>query len=226
MIDVRSMMLENADPKMAAFNKKLTPGDEVFLGLRAPMMRNLAKDIAKNDWRAFLASDPREYHEDLVIQGMVISYAKMDLDERLHHISEFIPKITTWAICDMFTYKAKKNEREAYWNFLLPYLKEPSEFGMRFAVVSILGNFIDDEHIDHVLKLMDSTKHDGYYLKMGVAWALSVCFVKFPEKTMEYLNDNTLDDFTYNKTLQKIVESFRVDDPTKTIIKGMRRKVR
>ena len=40
---------------------------------------------------------------------------------------------------------------------------------------------------------------------------------------MQYLKQNTLDDFTYNKTLQKITESYRVDTETKKLIKQMKR---
>jgi len=57
---------------------------------------------------------------------------------------------------------------------------------------------------------------------MAVAWAISLCFVKFEEKTMNYLKNNKLDDFTYNKSLQKICESLRVDKDTKAIIKSMK----
>ena len=85
--------------------------------------------------------------------------------------------------------------------------------------------FIDEEHIHELLRLYDDIRHEGYYVRMGVAWALSVCFVRFPEFTMRYLREgNTLDDFTYNKTLQKITESYRVDSDTKQVIKGMKRK--
>ena len=59
---------------------------------------------------------------------------------------------------------------------------------------------------------------------MAVAWALSVCYVKFPQKTMLLFKDNRLDDFTYNKALQKILESNRVSDSDKSIIRGMKRK--
>jgi hypothetical protein len=59
---------------------------------------------------------------------------------------------------------------------------------------------------------------------MGVAWAVSVCFAKYPEKTMAYLKNCTLDDFTFNKSLQKILESYRVDGQTKETIRGMKRK--
>jgi 3-methyladenine DNA glycosylase AlkD len=84
--------------------------------------------------------------------------------------------------------------------------------------------FLTDEYIDEVLKIYYSIRHDGYYVKMAVAWALSVCFVKYPEKTMRYLETPGLDDWTYNKTLQKIVESYRVDDRTKSVIRSMKRK--
>jgi len=41
---------------------------------------------------------------------------------------------------------------------------------------------------------------------------------------MLYLKNNSLDDFTYNKSLQKITESLRIDNKTKLIIKNMKRK--
>ena len=41
---------------------------------------------------------------------------------------------------------------------------------------------------------------------------------------MEYLRDSRLDDWTYNKALQKITESFRVDREIKARIRSMRRK--
>ena len=58
---------------------------------------------------------------------------------------------------------------------------------------------------------------------MAVAWALSIYFIKLPGAVMPYLEHNHLDDWTYNKALQKITESFRVDQETKTIIRSMKR---
>jgi hypothetical protein len=75
-----------------------------------------------------------------------------------------------------------------------------------------------------VLALLDAVKHEGYYVKMAAAWAISICFVKYPEKTMAYLKKNNLDDFTFNKALQKIAESLQVDKEMKAIIRSMKRK--
>ena len=78
--------------------------------------------------------------------------------------------------------------------------------------------------VNNVLQWMDRISHEGYYVKMAVAWALSVCYVKFPQKTVNYLKENHLDDFTYNKALQKIIESYRVSTEDKEIIRSMKRK--
>lgn len=57
----------------------------------------------------------------------------------------------------------------------------------------------------------------------AMAWMISICFIKFPDKTMKYLQQSRLDNWTYNKSLQKIIESLRVDKETKDIIRSMKR---
>ena len=47
---------------------------------------------------------------------------------------------------------------------------------------------------------------------------------KYREKTLKFLQNTKLDNFTYNKALQKIAESYRVDKVTKEEIKKMKRK--
>lgn len=226
MIDVDEELMKIADPKNAEFEKKLIPADRVFLGARTLGMKALGRKIAKDDWQNYISVWRPRYFEDFSLRGLVIGYAKMDLEERFRQYNTFIPLIDNWAVCDAScsVWKIKDNEKERVWNFVIPYMRNPSEFGMRFGTVMMLSKFIDDEYIDRVIREMDRVKHDGYYLKMGVAWTLSVCFVKYPKKTMEYLKNCTLDDFTYNKTLQKIIESYRVDDETKNIIRSMKRK--
>ena len=79
------------------------------------------------------------------------------------------------------------------------------------------------EHIDSALALFDSIRHDGYYVKMAVAWAVSVCYVKFPEKTRAFLENNSMDDFKQNKSVQKIRESYRVSKEEKDALKELKR---
>jgi len=225
MYDLRDKLFELSDDKFKTFHSRLCPNTDNIIGVRLPLLRQLAKEIAKGDWRNFLSNSKEEYYEEILINGLVIAYAKCDVEERLNYIESFVPKIDNWAICDSFcnTLKFVNKNKEIMWEFIQPYLKSYNEFEIRFAVVIILNYYITEDYIDLVLKTLDNIKHDGYYVKMAVAWAISMCFVKFEEKTMAYLKDNSLDDFTYNKSLQKICESLRVDKNTKELIKSMKR---
>lgn len=225
MYDLRDKLFELSDDKFKTFHSRLCPNTDNIIGVRLPLLRQLAKEIAKGDWRNFLSNSKEEYYEEILINGLVIAYAKCDVEERLNYIESFVPKIDDWAICDSFcnTLKFVNKNKEIMWEFIQSYLKSYNEFEIRFAVVIILNYYITEDYIDLVLKTLDNIKHDGYYVKMAVAWAISMCFVKFEEKTMAYLKDNSLDDFTYNKSLQKICESLRIDKNTKELIKSMKR---
>lgn len=225
MDNLRNRLFELADDKYKKFHSNLCPNTENIIGVRLPQLREIAKEITKGDWRGFLSTSKEDYYEEVLINGLVIAYAKCDVDERLNYIKDFVPKIYNWAICDTFcnTLKFVNKNKEAVWDFIQPYLKSSKEFEIRFAVVIILNYYITEDYIDIVLETLDKVRHNGYYVKMAVAWAISMCFIKFEEKTMLYLKNNNLDDFTYNKSLQKICESLRVDKKTKALIKSMKR---
>ena len=87
-----------------------------------------------------------------------------------------------------------------------------------------LGNFVDEQHLEAFLRQLDGIRHEAYYARMAVAWAVSVCYIKFPQRTHEWLGSCSLDDWTFNKSLQKIVESLRVSDTDKQAIRAMKRR--
>lgn len=97
---------------------------------------------------------------------------------------------------------------------------------MRFAVVSVLDYFIKETYLERVFAIFDRISHEGYYVKMAVAWAVSICFVKYPEETWEYLKRDHLDCFTHNKAIQKARESYRVSKEDKERLLSLKRKER
>jgi 3-methyladenine DNA glycosylase AlkD len=226
MMGIREQIFELADEEYRKFQSTLCPGCTNILGVRVPLLRNLAKDIARGDWREYLENAENDYFEEVMLQGMVIGYAQAETEELLGYIKAFVPKIDNWAVCDSFCtgLKFTKKNRDIVWENLLLHLSSKEEFEIRFGTVMLLNYYVEDDYIYRVLQLLDGIKHEGYYVKMAVAWALSICYIKFPGKTMGYLMQNALDDFTFNKSLQKITESLRVDKETKTLIRGMRRK--
>jgi 3-methyladenine DNA glycosylase AlkD len=223
---IRERLVDLAEEDYRKFSSSLIPGEDKLLGVRLPHLRELAKEIAKGDWREYLNNAQDEYYEEIMLQGLVIGYAKASPEELLKYTALFIPKIRNWGVCDSFCtgLKLAKKHPEIVWDFIQPYLKSDKEFEIRFAVIMMLAHFINDGYIVRVIESLDRIRHEGYYVKMGVAWAVSVCYIKYPEKTMAYLKNCELDDFTFNKSLQKILESYRVDPDSKTVIRSMKRK--
>ena len=216
-----------ADKKYKEFQLKLCPGIDNILGVRVPILRKYAKDLLKEytlDEILYNLSD--KYYESIMLQGMVIGQdKKKDFSEKLEYIKEFIPKINNWAVCDTFCagLKITEKNKEKMWNFLKNYLKSSKEFEIRFAVVMILDYYIEDKYINDIFKIMDSIKSDAYYAQMAVAWALSVCAIKFYDKTLEYLKNSNIDKFTFNKAIQKSIESYRITDEQKQTLKNMKK---
>ena len=68
-----------------------------------------------------------------------------------------------------------KKGKETVWQFIQPYLKSTQEFELRFGIVMLL-HYIDEGHIDLLLKYADSFCHDAYYARMAMAWMISICF--------------------------------------------------
>lgn len=224
--EIRSKLFNLSEDEYRNFHSKLCPNTENILGVRLPLLRNMAKDLAKNNWEAYLNNPYNEYYEEIMIEGLTIGYIKTDINTGLKYIKRFIPKIDNWAICDSFCNNlkfTKKNLNEV-WEFISTYLSSNKEFELRFAIVMMLHYYINEEYIDRVLHILNDINHEGYYVKMAVAWAISFAYIKFPHKTLVFLKNNNLDSFTYNKSLQKIIESTRVSNEDKDLIRSMKIK--
>ena len=97
------------------------------------------------------------------------------------------------------------------------------EFEIRFGVVMLLDYYIEEEYLEKDFKIFDKIKHEGYYVKMAVAWAISICLIKFYDETIEYLKGANLDNWTYNKAIQKAIESYRISDERKDDLRKMKK---
>jgi len=227
----RAELEKYSEEKYKKFTSALIPGIDNILGVRLPYLRRIAKEIAKGDWRYFLANSNEKYMEDTMLLGLVLAYLNEDFNSMLELTSNFVPKIDNWAVCDTFCNGLKfvKKDRKKAFDFLLPYLKSKGEYPLRFGVVMLLSHFIDTnsdgpEFIDKILEILFNLKTEYYYARMAVAWAISICYIKYPEKTYKYLIKNNLDDFIHNKSISKIIESYRVSANEKEKLRKLRRK--
>lgn len=214
------------DKKYKEFHSKLCPGTNNILGIRIPVLREYAKTLLKEkDFKTLINNIDDEYYEEIMLQGMLIGLVKKDFNEIKPYIENFIPKISNWAICDTFCagLKITKKYKEEMWNLINKYVTSDKEFYIRFAVVMILDYYIEEEYIEADFKIFNNIKSDKYYVQMAVAWAISICFIKYYEKTIEYIKTADLDEFTYNKAIQKAIESYRITKEQKDIFKKMKK---
>jgi len=249
--DIREQLLVMAEQDYQKFSAALIPGVEHMLGIRLPQLRKLAKEIAKTDWKAAI-EDEDFYFEERMLRGMVLSYASKDMDEMLSYIEAFIPLVDNWSICDsvFMGMEIFQKDRECAWKFIEPYLKSHNEFEVRVALIIMMQHLlkcdkngkkiprlrivdvshlsnVDEEkglYIDRVLAEVDKVDTTAYYASMAASWLLAEAFCCYPYHTYEYMRNSNLDDKTYNKGIQKIVESRIPTDEVKDWLRGMKRR--
>lgn len=224
---IKNKLLELSDQKYKEFHGGLCPGTENIIGVRVPILRKYAQELIKEkDWKETIKQIDNEYYEEIMLQGMLIGQAKNEnIDTILKYIEEYIPKIDNWAICDTFCagLKITKKYKKEMWEFIQKYLKSEKEFEIRFAIVIILDYFIDEEYLKKDFKIFDNIKHEGYYVRMAIAWAISICLIKYYEDAVEYLKNAKIDNWTYNKAIQKAIESYRISDDKKDFLKKLKK---
>ncbi len=225
--EIRTRLESMAETKYKEFSQSLIPGSRTILGVRIPTLRKLAKEIAKEDWKTYLDNAVDDTFEEVNLQGFVIGYAKAEYETLLPYIRKYVAKINDWSLCDGFctTLKITKKYKPEFKELLKEYAKMNTEFDQRFVAIMLMDYYLEDEDIDETLVMLDALKHDSYYRKMGVAWAVATAMAKQREKTLGYIqpDNNTLDDWTYNKSIQKMIQSYRISDEDKAMLRNMKR---
>lgn len=247
--DIRERLVDMAETDYQKFSAALIPGVESMLGIRLPELRKLARQIAKEDWKAAIEEEDY-YFEERMLRGMVLSYASKDMDEMLPYITAFIPLVDNWSICDsVFSgMDIFRKDKKRTWEFIQPYLQSDKEFEIRVALIIMMQHLLKCDvngkkmsrlrkvsienlsdtreekglYLDEVLSATDSVDTTGYYASMAAAWLIAEAFCCFPYHTYLFMQKNHLDNITYNKAIQKIVESRIPSDEVKDLLRSMK----
>ena len=215
-----TQLRQYSDEKYKEFHSGLKVGSNYIYGVRIPILRRMAKRIAIADWQGFLALAKDDSYEEILLQGMVLGYAKMSLEETFERTAAFLPKVDNWAICDTFCSGLKRVRQGLYetWAFLMRYENSPLEFERRFVVVMLMDYFLDQ-----ALDVIVNIRKEEYYVSMAAAWALATAFLKDREGVLRILEEEQLDQETHNRTIRKCRESYRISDEDKALLKGLKR---
>lgn len=217
-------LFDISDIKYRDFHSNLGVGDNV-IGIRTPILKSIVNDICKGNYIEFLELLREDYYEEITLYGLIVSNIK-DFDNSIRYLNIYKNKINNWASCDLFcsSYKIVNKNKDYYWKYINDNISSNNLWIRRMCFVLIISYYIEDKYLDDIFMLCNKYNTSDYYVQMAVAWLISICFIKYRDKTMEYFKNNKLDDFTHNKAIQKIRESYRVDSKDKEYLNKLKRK--
>lgn len=221
-------LFELSDEKYKKFHSSLIPdSDENFiLGVRMPALRKIGKEISKGDIRGFLSVSQTEFYEQRMLTAIVSGLVKTTTFAELVELcNNFISQISNWALCDGFcsSLKEVKKHKDDFFEYIKNYLHSENDWAVRFAYVIMLNYYLEEKYIDEVFRRCDNINSDSYYIIMAQAWLIATAYAKFPDKTKEYLHCCKLNDTTFNKAIQKCIESLRISKEDKIYLKTLKK---
>ncbi|XMT17428.1 DNA alkylation repair protein [Candidatus Saccharibacteria bacterium oral taxon 488] len=214
--------LAQGNETYAAFNKRIVNTKMPVIGVRVPDLRRLARRLAPNmsaaDISKLLTAQNKSF-DYVLLCGLLITHARLDDLVAIDLAKQYLPHVDSWAYIDIFVEKKRRFAGELWWDFALECLQNEDEFTVRYGVISLMTNFLDEAHIDQVFAALRNVRHDGYYVKMGLAWLYATTAVHFLELTLAELENEHIDAWTRNKAYQKMRESRRFTPEEQRIIR-------
>lgn len=220
---VRRELFAMGDEKYRDFHKKLVPTvDEArIIGVRVPMLRKYAKTLAAETGMAYLDTLPHHYIEENNLHAFIICGIK-DFGEAMNRTEEFLPYIDNWATCDSFMPKVFKAHPKEVYEKVLQWLCSDRVYTVRYALVILLNNFLDDEFRPDMPEAAAALRSGEYYINMALAWYFSEALVKQYSAALPYLLDRRLDRWVHNKAIQKATESYRITAERKEYLRSLK----
>ena len=213
--------LAEGNESYAAFNQRIVNTKMPVIGVRVPDLRRLARELAPDMSAADISellTAQNESFDYVLLCGLLIMHVRIDDQTAINLTKQYLPHVDSWAHIDVFVEKKRRFAGEVWWDFALECLQSEAEFTVRYGVVSLMTNFLDEAHIDQVFAALRNVTHDGYYVKMALAWLYATAAVNFFEKTLAELENRQIDTWTRNKAYQKMRESRRFTPRQQQII--------
>ncbi|WP_408912742.1 DNA alkylation repair protein [Candidatus Nanosynbacter lyticus] len=226
-IVIKLTKLAEGNETYAEFNKRIVNTKMSVIGVRVPDLRRLARELASDmsaaDISELLTVQNGSF-DYVLLCGLLITHARLDDQTAIDLTKQYLPRVDSWAHIDVFVDKKRRFAGESWWNFALECLRSEAELTVRYSVVSLMTNFLDEAHINQVFAALRDITHDGYYVKMALAWLYATAAVNFFELTLAELENGHVDAWTRNKAYQKMRESRRFTPEQQYIIASHRAK--
>lgn len=114
-------------------------------------------------------------------------------------------------------YKEKLFDKATLWT------NSNHTYTVRFGLSVFLKYFLDNKlSAELSLDIAGKVASDEYYVNMMIAWLFATAMAKQYEVTSPYIENKLLPTWIHNKTIQKCVESLRLNLEQKSYLKSFR----
>ncbi len=190
------------------------------IGIRIPILRKYAKGL--ENYEEFLNELPHKYFEENNLHAFLIEREKC-FDRCVELIDGFLPYIDNWATCDSMKPKVLKKEPEKLLKHIKKWIESKDVYAVRYAINLLMSFYLDENFDEEYLMIVANVKSNEYYINMMRAWYFATALAKRYKETLPYIENNVLDIWTHNKTIQKAIESFRISKEQKQYLKTLKR---
>lgn len=222
--EIENRLFELRDDKYRQFKARLVPNVpcEQIIGVRIPNVRAFAKQLVKSkETDGFIAELPHKYTDENNLHGFIISECK-DYDKTVKYLDEFLPYIDNWETCDILNPKAFKKNKTRLKGDIFRWLSSQHTYTVRFGIEMAMAHFLDDDFDAELMDAVSKVKSDEYYVNMMIAWYFATALSKQWDSAVIYLQNNALDKWVHNKTVQKAIESYRITDAEKNYLRSIK----
>ena len=225
-MDIQKRLFELQDKDYALFQSRLVPDidSELIIGVRVPALRKFAKELKKKQgYEDFLKELPHKYYDENMLHGILISEMK-DYIGCIERLNQFLPYIDNWAVCDILSPKIFKKNKDILLEAIYTWSKSKETYTCRFGIGMLMSHFLDEDFDKEYLKLPAGIKSKEYYVNMMLAWFFATALAKQWESTLTLFEEEKLDVWVHNKSIQKAGESYRIDKKRKDYLLSLKRK--
>ena len=108
--------------------------------------------------------------------------------------------------------------------FIRKWMRSKNTYTKRFGIGMLMRYFLDEAFRPEYLEWVASIKSEEYYIRMMQAWFFATALAKQWDATLPYIEQHRLHSWTHNKSIQKAIESYRITDEQKEILRVLRIK--
>ena len=223
---IQETLFSMQDTQYRDFQAKLIPGytTDAMIGVRTPELRKYAKALLKEgDVSAFLSELPHRYFDENQLHAFLISEMK-DYAQVLTELKRFLPFVDNWATCDQLSPKVFKKHPDKLIGEIRQWMASAHTYTIRFGIGMLMQHYLDAQFQPEYLAWVADVQSEEYYVNIMRAWYFATALAKQYEATIPLLEQQKLDTWTHNKTIQKSRESYRISDTQKDYLKTLKRQ--